>query len=212
MISPAINVDGRVFLCANPLHTFMLIQVDSTAQASPTTAELKTHLRVDGSLDDAYIADIKIAAIEYIEHETGRDYRNHTWDYNLASFPKNRIAIEIPRSPALAVSSVKYWDDDGTQQTWSSANYVVTLPTYQPGIIEPITTKSWPGSQCRVDSVTVRFTTGYSTVPEMFNHCVKLFVGSMYENREHEIVGTISSELKFGLHRLTDQLRTVGYV
>lgn len=185
----------------------MLIRVSQDNTLPIELSDIKEHLAIDGTADDARLTDYIWAAVEYISNETNREYVETVYDEVLPSF-SNRI--ELKRSPLASVDSVKYYDTDGTQQTLASSSYYRVLPSNLPAFIEPVT--YWPAIKERPDAVTIRYTTQATTTQlETFKHCVRLLVASFNENREAEVVGTITNELKIGLQRLTDQLRNVGY-
>src|SRR5262245_18579900 len=97
-------------------------------------AEAKAHLRVDHDDDDATITFLISAATQYADARTGwlgRALMSQTWDLVVDAFPtstrccwpvapvtvSSAAAIQIPWPPLETVSSVKYLDADGVQQT-----------------------------------------------------------------------------------------------
>ena len=55
----------------------------------------------------------------------------------------------------------------------------------------------------------ITFSAGYTTVPEPVVHAIKLLVSTMYENRQDEVTGSITSRLKFGLDALLNPFRII---
>ncbi len=173
-----------------------------TAPSLPalTNAELKSHLKVDLSTDDDLIQDIGFAAQTEVENFTGRKLINQTWKlYIRGGFFTDQLGrIELPFAPLSSVTSVKYIDDDGDEQTWDSGEYQVVKPVgpqSMPGYIELAFEKSYPSTRDLWNSVTIEFVAGYGTVgttsvPNGLLAAVKLIAGNLYENREELIVGT----------------------
>lgn len=82
-----------------------------------TVAEARAHLYVGHSDDDAIIGAFIAAAREDCEHRTQRALVTQTWERTLDGFP---AAISLPMAPLASVTSVKYIDGDGNEQTLCS--------------------------------------------------------------------------------------------
>lgn len=163
-----------------------------------TLAEAKAYRRVDGSVENTLIADLIVAAREVFEGETGRQVLEATWLMDLDRFPTGGAPIEVPRPPLLAVSSITYRDSAGTEQTWSSSEYVVDAyagPFAPCGLIYPAPGYCYPTTRCAPNSVSVTFTAGYGTtvddVPEGVRATIQALIGDLYEERETFVMGTI---------------------
>lgn len=157
-----------------------------------TTAELKTHLRIDGTSEDAYIAEIGVAARRDCENFTGRSFVTATWNLNFDDFPDG-TEIEVPRAPLAGVTHVKYYDTAGTQQTLAATNYHVDTRR-TPGRIVLVDGAAWPQVQTqRPSAVEVQFTAGYggsaAAVPETFKAAIKLMTAHLFEHRGDGVAG-----------------------
>lgn len=184
-----------------------LTLVTAPAAEPITTAEAKTHLRVDSTDDDTYIDTLVKLARRWIEHTHGVMCVNTTYDGSLDAFPSGDSAIVLPRYPLSSVTSITYYDDDlSTSTVFSSASYQVDSATRPPRIVLK-NGVNWPTDTLRLSSgVVVRFVAGYgaaaSAVPEDIKHAVKLLVGQMYTHREPEVTGTIVSPVRFAVDAL----------
>lgn len=137
---------------------------------------LANYLRSDPDEDSESLALLSAQAAEEVERITGRvpllsTYRlqqsawvetesprySATADQSLAS-----RSLEIPRTPLLEVTSVKYYDADGVQQTLSADSYIVCTDA-EPGIIYLKSEYEWPELADRPDAVEIIFTAGIST-------------------------------------------------
>lgn len=166
----------------------MGLKLATAAASNPiSTAEAKSHMRVDISDDDTLIGIYISAATELVQNITKRQFVNATFDYTLDCFPVEDY-IELPRSPLSSVTSITYTDADGnTGQTFSSDNY--TADTYHtPGRLVLNFNTSWPAYREDYNSVVVRFVAGYgatsASVPEAVRQAIQLIVAHWYENRE----------------------------
>lgn len=142
---------------------------------------------VNGNVDNEYIGRQIVAARQVFEAETGRAAMEQTWQLILSGFPSG--AIELPRPPLIAVTSVEYLDADDDAQTLSGspAEYRV-LPSGQftAGKLLPLAGASWPSTSGEADAVTITYTAGYVTaeeMPELYKAGMGLLVEELYKNR-----------------------------
>lgn len=165
------------------------IYVSSGPAAEPvTTAEAKTHLRVDTSDDDTYIAALITAARQWVEEMGNLALINTTFVEKFDRFPANGGYFELAKGPVSSISSIQYVDENGTTQTWSSAEYQTDL-RMKPARIAPVYGGAYPTTQTQLAAVTVTYIAGYgsasTSVPSPIIHAVKLLIAEMYENREN---------------------------
>lgn len=183
----------------------MPLQLDTPATADPVTvAEAKAHLRVGFSEDDTLIEGLIASATAEAQTITRRQLVTATWKLLLRDFPAGDEPIRVPLPPLQSVSSVKYFDTNGTEQTIASANYIVDIAS-EPGRIALAPDKTWPGVQDRINAVTVEFIAGYgdpSAVPERIKTAIKQLVGHWYENREAATLGIEAKEVPLAFERL----------
>lgn len=152
---------------------------------APTTepvslAEAKAHLRVDTNDEDAYISNLIVAARQWAENYTRRRFITQTWDYYLDEFP---ACIEVPYPPVQSVTSVKYNDADGAEQTLASSGYRVDSTSLPPRI-SPSYGNSWPATRSESNAVVVRVVVGYgaaTAVPQAIKQAILLKVEDLYD-------------------------------
>jgi uncharacterized phiE125 gp8 family phage protein len=116
----------------------------------------------------------------------------------------NTGIVDLHAAPLLSIIWVKYTDSSGTVQTIPSNQYI--YDAIQPGSsivgpsrIQPAFGFTWPIPRPTIDSINIRGTFGYgadyTAVPENIKNAIKMLVSYWYENREHVVVGTISTKL-----------------
>ena len=91
-------------------------------------AEARLQCKVDDddtSHDDALKALITTAR-EYAEHYTGHGLAPQTLEAALDCFPGDDGVIELPKCPVSEVTSIKYTDTDGNEQTFASIKYALS--------------------------------------------------------------------------------------
>jgi uncharacterized phiE125 gp8 family phage protein len=167
--------------------------------------EAKLHLRVTVTDDDALITALIIAAREMAEHETQRSLITQTWEKSLDMFPD---AIELP--PVASITSVKYLDLDGVEQTLSTVSYTLDNASDSASSwLTPAYGYSWPDTYLDVNAVKVRYIAGWANaaaVPQGIKQWMLLQVGNWYENRESVNIGNITSKLNY-VNFLLDRYR-----
>jgi uncharacterized phiE125 gp8 family phage protein len=160
--------------------------------------EAVEHLRLDADTDeDELLAAMVTAAREQVEVYTRRALLTQTWRLTLDAFPECNTPIRVPRPPLQSVTSVQYVDLAGVTQVLDPAEYAVDTTGVR-GRIAPAYGKSWPLARSQLNAVTITFVAGYgdaAKVPEGIKAAIKLLLGSLYENRETVITGTIVAEL-----------------
>jgi len=162
-----------------------------------STADAKSHLRVDVSDDDTLIDGLVTAAREHVEGLTRRALIDQTWYLVLDRFPASDLTpIVVPLPPLKSVSSITYVDTAGTTQTWAASKYDVDSPSgpkARRGRIAPAFDEVYPDTREQLNAVTIEFIAGYgaggANVPEPIILGMKLLVGHWYEHRESVVVG-----------------------
>jgi uncharacterized phiE125 gp8 family phage protein len=168
-----------------------LVLVTAPPAEPVTVAEMKTHLRIDHSDHDTYIATLIAAAREHLDGPfgiLGRAIVEQTWDYYLDAFPV-LSSLRMPLPSLISVGSVKYYDTDQVLQTLDSADYTVDAVS-APGWIV-IGDGGWPSTYDMINAVIVRFTAGWASdsasppdyganVPETLKLAIKLMVAAQY--------------------------------
>ena len=167
-----------------------------------STADAKTHLRVDHSEEDGLIDDYVEAARRQVELFTRRALVNTTFTLKLDAFP---VEIRTPRSPLSSVTSITHIDCDGNSQTVASSVYDVDTDT-EPGRIFLKFDQSWPDTRTINNAVTVTFVAGFgsaaSSVPESLRSAVRLLAAHYYEQREPVVVGTTTAKIPMSVESL----------
>lgn len=168
-------------------------------------AEAKAHLRVDTTDDDALIPIYIGAARVDCEEWAGRAFVTQTWELVLDKFPVDEILL--PRPPLQSVTSIKYDDAAGVEQTLATTEYTVDTAS-QPGWVVPVT-GGWPIATFEgINSVRIRYVAGYimtnspadltENIPASIKAAILLHLGRLYDSREDVIVGTTVTQLPIG--------------
>jgi uncharacterized phiE125 gp8 family phage protein len=160
-----------------------------------TTADLKDHLRVTHSLEDALIGAYGLAATGAIEKASQRLLQVRAATLRLTDLPSGQEPIELPGGAVASITSVTA---DGAAITGC------TVLGDSPAILLPAS--DWPIVTGQGYPVTITYQAGHATVPQALVQAVKLMVGHLYANRS--AVGESSmAELPLAVGYLIGQYR-----
>lgn len=186
-----------------------------------STSDAKTHLRIDHSDEDSYIASLVKAARRMAENHTNRAFITQTWDLWLDEFPtyeslqndewwsgvrdgkvsfetNTKRFIELPKPPLQSVTHIKTYDEADTESEYSSSNYFVDTIS-DPGRVSLNQGQVWPTALRPVNAVNVQFKVGYgdavTDVPQDIIQSVYIILTHLYENRGDAVVKIPSAAL-----------------
>ncbi len=155
-------------------------------------AKVKAHLRVDHSDDDTLIAAYVSAVVGHIDGPYGwldRAVFPQTLELRQNVFGSE--PIRLPYGPATAITSIKYVDPDGAEQTLSGAGYVLT----NDGFVNLAYNASWPNIRGDAEGVRIRYTAGFAALPPAILSAILLMVGDLYAFRETAQIGSVSGRI-----------------
>lgn len=156
-----------------------------------TVAEMKQQLIIDSSFtdDDTLIGAYIGAARLQCEAYTGISFIHSTWTETVDYFPTCR-EIWLSVGNVASVTSIKYVDSDGDEQTFDSSNYIVDKNGSRCRIALAYG-KSWPTSRMQANAITIEYISGFgaaaSDVPEAVKIAIKLSAAYLYEKREDAV-------------------------
>lgn len=163
----------------------MITTVTARDERLPVSlVEAKEHLRViDDSLDGDVSGKLE-AAVAYCESSCGRSLRKtQTLKQFYCDWPCNPVRFD--RQPVIAISTVKYYDSAGAQQTLSSGNYRLVSSSEAAAILEWDDDFTRPTIDARKDAVEITYTAGYTTidaVPPVAKQAVLLTLDMLFGN------------------------------
>jgi len=148
--------------------------------------DLKLHARITGTDNDDLLDFYRIAAREQAELHMGRGILTQTWTLLLDGFAN---IIELPMAaPLQSVTSVKYYDENGTQQTLATSVYDTDTAS-RPGRVVLKVDQSWPGTQTlrRNGTVEIKYVVGWTSadlVPERIKHGIRQYATYLELDRD----------------------------
>jgi uncharacterized phiE125 gp8 family phage protein len=153
-----------------------------------SVVECRRALKVDTTREDQEFVQWIQAATRACENEIAghRQFLSATYDLPVSGWWD---CLHLPRPPLQSVTSIKYYDADGTLTTVDSSLYLVKTPFRSLGRVYRAPDEDWPTDlqDDREFPITVRFVAGYGTgadVPATIKQAITLMVGWMHANRE----------------------------
>jgi len=153
-----------------------------------TLAEIKADLRIDHNNDDATLQRTMVEAQEWLERRLQLRLMTQTWQLTVDTFPA--AEMNLPFGPVQSVTSVKYDDPDGAEQTLAADQYILDQASYrvlpQPWLI-PVGT--WPSTSGKINSVRIEFVAGYQDaahVPPSIVSAFRLKVRGLFDGEDTE--------------------------
>ncbi|WP_096785877.1 phage head-tail connector protein [Rhodobacter sp. CZR27] len=164
----------------------MLKQITPPTELPVTLAEALARLRVDHNEDDAILETYIRAATERLDGPNGylgRAIKPQVWEITLDRFTG---PIRLPLPPCREVTSVAYVAADGSTVTLEPGAYIVAgLGSDEGAVIHPAT--GWPATAAHPEAVTVRFSCGYTTVPEPIRMAILDRLCRIYDGDDESI-------------------------
>jgi uncharacterized phiE125 gp8 family phage protein len=152
-------------------------------------------------------------AIDYVDvtGTLGKAMITQTWGEWIAPNPGT---VTLSLGPVQSVSAVKYYDTENAIQTATLSDFYV-LGTKGRTTVKPKPGQAWPSTFTRDDAIKIEYVIGYgaarSDVPQTVRHGLMMLIAHWYENRENELMGTISKTLPHGFEALMDYERGSWY-
>lgn len=153
-----------------------------------TLAAVKARLRIDHDDDDDALDGMIAAAVDHLDGNRGtlgRCLITQTWDERFPAHYFLGSRLELSLQDVQSITSVKYFDSAGAEQTIAGADYELVPGTYCSWVhsFDP-----WPSVDTRrALPVTVRYVVGYGVaadVPPALVDAIILHVGTLYEHRD----------------------------
>jgi len=147
--------------------------------------DAKKHLEIPdaSTAHDSYLTTMIEAAREIVEDDTGLVIPTTTCVLNWDAWPDEFV---LPLRPAISVTTLKYYDTAGDQQTWSSANYTLDADRAQPTVFYAYNVTT-PTIRSIENAIELTWSAGYSSqanVPEKIKQAVLVKLSQLFIDRE----------------------------
>lgn len=167
----------------------MSLRVTTPPAVEPIDAtDVKTHSIIEHSFMDAtWLPRAIKAARQRAEGITWRQFITATYTWKLDGFLPT---LWVPRPRLQSVTSLKYIDQNGTQQTLvEDTDYTVDADS-EPGRVVPVRFGSWPTTYGHIHDVEMIFVAGWgdaaTDVPEAILQAMQVMIDHMFEHRDSD--------------------------
>ncbi len=150
-----------------------LITITQPATEPVAASDIKAAARIDDTALDAQIAMLIPAFRQEAEHKLRRRLITQTVELVADAFDGDSIDLTIP--DAQAVTSIKYLDDTGAEQTLAGSVYQLDADSTPSRVLLKYG-QSWPATQDFPNAVRVRFTAGYGAAASDVPSNIKLWI------------------------------------
>lgn len=142
-------------------------------------ADVKKHIRILHDVEDYEIEAYLKSSVDRVQRITKVALVTQTWKYTTDCWPADYL-IHLEQSPVTSVTHVKYYDEDGVQQTLATTKYQTDL-TSMPARVY-IT--DVPALETGIGRIEIQFVTGpLDVVPEDLLHAIRMFTAGFYCDR-----------------------------
>jgi uncharacterized phiE125 gp8 family phage protein len=191
-----------------------MIKVVTAPAIEPVTlAEVRAQLSIptaDTSVD-AIITRRIIEAREWVEEFCGRALISRVYEAAFDFFPPE---IELLNPPAASVTSIKYLDVDGIEQTIDSADYLLDIYR-EPGWVTVGYGKSWPTTRDVINAVKVQWVAGYgattTSIPGPIREAIMLIVGHWMRYQPQVESGVSITRIPYAVEHLLQTYRVMRF-
>lgn len=141
---------------------FKIITPVATEPVSLEEARLQCKVDSDDTTHDTLITSLITTARENAQHYTGRALAPQTLEVALDAFPPfDNPSITLPLCPVTSITSIKYTDLAGTEQTLLNTKYALS-PYGESRMLAPTYGSYWPTTQDVMNSVRIVQVCGYT--------------------------------------------------
>lgn len=173
---------------------YLLNLTDAPAVAPVTVVEVKTDLKIEHDAEDTLLADLILAATDYVSNVIGKSLVTQTWALSMRRVC-NRV--NLPVFPAQSIASISYYDASNVSQSLVVGDFYI-YSGEDWAYIEPKAGTQWPAMYDRLDAITITFVAGFgdaAAVPVTIKQAIRLIAAHWYRNRSPTVTGTIVSKV-----------------
>lgn len=172
----------------------MGVRLITPAESYPVTrAEAKLYCKIDTTAEDGTVDMLIAGATQRIEGLIDKKIMPQTWEYRIDAFADE---MRLPFGPVQSVTSVKYIDADGAEQTLDAAWYEADIDGEPPRIVRAAG-KTWPGVAAGINKVIIRFVAGSSTVSPIVKQAILATISAGNDDRQADRIASALKTILF---------------
>lgn len=184
-----------------------------------TLTEAKAWLDISYTEKDTVITGLIATATAHLDGWTGilgRCLCEQTWRQDFDRFAR---CLRLPLAPVISITSVKYDDENGDEQTVSSSDYALLVDDLGP-YVKFGDEFSFPALSAARPAVRVTYLAGYadisgspktSSVPDDIKHAIALLVRHWFDNPTAVVVGVSAQAMPMAVDSLLAKHRRIRF-
>lgn len=157
--------------------------LEGPASEPVSLADMKAHLRIDSSDEDALIGKLIVAARLTVEAASGCELISQRWRVALDRWPRDGI-VRLPLKPIISCDAARVFTSATTSVTLSSADLYVDAFASPPRLV---LTAAPPDPGRSASGIEIDLTVGFgataSSVPADLRQAVTLLAARWFERR-----------------------------
>lgn len=175
-------------------------------------AETIKYARGNTGIEDDVFDNLIAVSTSQVQTITEQQLITATTEEYFQDFPWGDRRFFLMMPPVQSITSIKYFDTDGVQQTWASSNYTLINNSNIQGYVQLTQDAVIPSLQVdRDQAITIEYLNGYglnpSDVPEDFRTAIKLFVNDLYYARQYKMQEVSFSDNIVAMQVLQSRIR-----
>ena len=169
-------------------------------------AEVKAHLRLDGTAEDALLASLILTSRLHIESALGLALISQAFSLKIDAWPSDRVIV-APMRPLQEVTAIRVTGRDNSISELPAASVRIDAGAAFPRIVL-LDTAVPPQPGSAVNGIEIAFRAGFgdtpSSVPAPIRHALLLLVSHWYEHRDPIEIGTAEARIPAAVSALLE--------
>jgi uncharacterized phiE125 gp8 family phage protein len=189
----------------------MSLAMTSPPAVEPVTIDdAKTHMRVDGTAEDALIGSLVLTSRLHIESALSLALITQSWRLTLDRWPRGNH-VDLPLTPLQAIDEINVKDAYGTSSIIPAEHYLVDLAARPGRVVWNKAVPPSPGLPAK--GIEIDFTAGFGatadSVPAPLKHAILMLTAHWYEHRDPREIGSDAVRVPGAVSELINPFRTI---
>ncbi|WP_418186737.1 head-tail connector protein [Aliarcobacter lanthieri] len=158
-----------------------IVQIIAPIKEPLTLEDAKNFMHILEDDEDTLIETFISSAREYAENYTNRQFEKATYELYINTFIQD---MKMPKNPISSIEKIEFMDIDGNYEELEKEFYYL----YGENDIFKIHFESFKPHKTHKQAVKITFIAGYDEVPKSILQALKIYVATLYENREQYVI------------------------
>jgi uncharacterized phiE125 gp8 family phage protein len=187
-----------------------LVMTNPPAAEPVAVADVKAHLRIDGSDEDVLIGSLLLTSRLHIETALSLAMITQSWTLRLDAWPPGRD-VALPLTPLRAIDEVRVKDASGTAHVVPPESYLIDIASRPARLVWNNVAPPLP--EPPADGIEIDMTAGFgadaTSVPAPLKHAILMLAAHWYEHRDPGEIGMNGTRIPDAVSNLINPFRTI---